>query len=162
MPRSGYNRGIVNQTVPALVFRICSTVVGPAWLLLMVLPRWRWSHRIATAVVPLLFTPLYVWMLLAAHAPRGAGFGSLPAVMLLFSSPAAVTAGWLHYLCFDLFTGAWQVRDALRRGIPHWMVVPCLLLTFFFGPVGLLLYLLLRLALRRTFGVDPRDAHTAL
>jgi hypothetical protein len=46
----------------------------------------------------------------------------------------------VHYLCFDLLTGAWEVQDARARGIPHPLVVPCLVLTFLFGPAGWLLY----------------------
>ena len=57
--------------------------------------------------------------------------------------------GWIHYLVFDLFVGAWIGRDAIRRAIPHWMVVPCLVVTLFIGPVGLLLYFLVRRATRR-------------
>jgi len=58
-------------------------------------------------------------------------------------------AGWVHYLAFDLFVGSWEARDALSHRIPHLAVIPCLLLTFLFGPAGLLLYLLLRFTLRR-------------
>jgi hypothetical protein len=53
-------------------------------------------------------------------------------------------AGWTHYLAFDLIVGSWEVRDARERGISHWLVVPCLALTFMFGPVGFLAYQALR------------------
>jgi hypothetical protein len=53
-------------------------------------------------------------------------------------------AGWVHYMAFDLFIGAWETRDARRAGVPHLMVVPCLILTFMLGPIGLLVYLALR------------------
>jgi Mn2+/Fe2+ NRAMP family transporter len=69
--------------------------------------------------------------------------------MAFFTSPVAATAGWIHYLVFDLFVGAWQVRDAQRRGITHLAVIPCLVLTLLAGPVGLLLYLALRTGMRR-------------
>ena len=62
--------------------------------------------------------------------------------------------GWVHYLAFDLFVGSWQVRDAQERGIPHLAVVPSLILTFLFGPVGLLLYFIIRLAKTRTLKLD--------
>ena len=52
----------------------------------------------------------------------------------------------MHYLAFDLLIGTWEVRDAQERGIPHVFVVPCLFLTFMFGPAGWLLYLTLRSA----------------
>jgi hypothetical protein len=40
-----------------------------------------------------------------------------------------------------LLIGVWEVRDAAARRVPHWRLVPCLLLTFLFGPAGWLLYL---------------------
>ena len=49
-------------------------------------------------------------------------------------------AGWVHYLCFDLLVGCWEVRDARDRGVPYMLVIPCLVLTFMFGPAGWLLY----------------------
>ncbi len=135
------------------LFSIAGDLVLPVWLLLIFAPRWRWTQRLATFVVPLLIAPLYIWLLARAHAPQGAGFNSLHAVALLFSAPEALLAGWIHYLAFDLFTGAWEARDATSLGISPWLVAPCLVLTFLFGPVGLALYLLLRLILRREVGV---------
>jgi hypothetical protein len=134
------------------LFSVAGMVVLPCWVLLAVAPRWRWSQRLATFVAPLLIAGLYVWLLVAHPAPKGSGFNSLAQVMVLFSSPYAVLAGWVHYLAFDLFTGAWEARDAARLRIARWVVLPCLALTFLFGPVGLALYLLLRLALRRSVG----------
>ena len=62
-------------------------------------------------------------------------------------------AGWLHYLAFDLLIGRWEVRDAQQRGIPHLLVIPCLALTFLFGPAGWLLYRVVqKTAARQTTG----------
>ena len=72
------------------------------------------------------------------------GFSSLPDVALLFTNRWMLLAGWIHYLAFDLLIGAWEVRDARQRAIPHLLVLPCLFLTFMFGPAGWLLYMGLR------------------
>ena len=64
--------------------------------------------------------------------------------MLLFSVPWAVTIGWIHYLAFDLFVGCWELRDSQKKGIPHWVMLPCLFLTFMLGPTGLVVYLVIR------------------
>jgi hypothetical protein len=61
-------------------------------------------------------------------------------LLALFDSRWLLLAGWVHYLCFDLLVGTWEVEDARARGIPHLVVVPCLVLTFLFGPAGWLLY----------------------
>ena len=134
------------------LFNLGGAVALPCWLLLLVAPRWRVSQLLATFVAPLLIAALYIFLLASHKIPPGSGFGSLAQVSVLFQSPFALLAGWIHYIAFDLFTGAWQARDAKRVGISQWLVAPCLLLTLFFGPVGLALYLLLKLTLRRTFG----------
>lgn len=46
-----------------------------------------------------------------------ASFMTLEGVMTFFTSPHVALAGWVHYLAFDLFIGAREVRDVLRRGI---------------------------------------------
>ena len=83
------------------------------------------------------------------HEAEGGGFGSIAEIRALFASDSALVAGWLHYLAFDLFVGSWIVADGLRRRIPTLLILPCLPLTLLFGPLGLLLFILLRLAFRR-------------
>jgi hypothetical protein len=136
------------------MFSLAGMVVLPCWLLLAIVPRWRWTQRLATFVAPLLIAALYVTLLFGHPMPKGGGFNSLAQVAVLFSSPYALLAGWIHYLAFDLFTGAWEAHDAARLGISRWIMLPCLLLTFLFGPAGLALYLLLKLALRRQIGAE--------
>lgn len=125
---------------PELVFTIVSVVSAITWLLLIVLPRKSWVTLVAGTAVPLVFAAVY-GSILAVNVGRGpGGFSSLADVALLFSNPWALLAGWIHYLAFDLLVGVWEVHDSSRRGLPHLLVVPCLVLTFFFGPAGWLLY----------------------
>jgi len=129
---------------PELVFSIVSTGAIVPWLLLVFLPRARWVGTVAGTVVPIVFAVLYV-AILATNLGRGPGdFNSLAGVSALFSNPWALLAGWIHYLAFDMLVGVWEVRDAQRHGIPHLAVVPCLVLTFLFGPAGWLLYQAIR------------------
>ena len=69
---------------------------------------------------------------------------SLAGVMALFDSPGGATIGWIHYLAFDLFVGIWIARNADQHKIARWLQVPILFFTLMAGPIGLLLYLLLR------------------
>lgn len=148
---------------PHLVFSIANSAVLPFWLLLVVAPRWEWTGRLVHAAwVPLALALVYIVALFSeGKAPDGAGFGSLQGVMLLFTDPNAVLAGWVHYLAFDLFIGAWQVRDAQRRGVPHLAVVPCLLATLMLGPVGLAAYLVIRAGMGRGFSLVEAAATPA-
>ena len=143
---------------PDKLFSICNTAILPCWLLLMVLPRWSWTQRITTFVAPLLIAAVYAWLLFGHKAAPGGGFNTLDQVAALFSVRTALLAGWIHYLAFDLFIGSWEVRDAQRLRLSHAFVIPCLLLTFLFGPLGLALYLLLRLALRKRLSAEEVSA----
>ncbi|MFI5169224.1 MAG: ABA4-like family protein [Vicinamibacterales bacterium] len=137
---------MTNETL----FSLASSAVVPGWLLLVVAPGWKWTTRLVTSVLlPALLGLLYVYLIATQWAGSQGGFGSLAEVRQLFENPGLLLAGWVHYLAFDLFVGTWEVRDARRLALPHLAVVPCLLLTFLFGPIGLLLYFALRGALRR-------------
>ncbi len=83
----------------------------------------------------------------------GGGFGSIAAVRRLFSSDAALAAGWIHYLAFDLFVGTWIAREGLAADLPRLLILPCLLATFMVGPVGLVLFLMLRFAIAGQIGL---------
>jgi hypothetical protein len=118
------------------------------WVALLVslaAPRIRTATwRVTGWIAPALFAAAYIVLLVTASPPEGAGFSSLPAVQALFSDPAVLTAGWFHYLAFDLFVGTWIAREGLAAGSPAWALAPCLLLTFLFGPAGLLLFFILK------------------
>ncbi len=135
-------------------FKIANTVSLLAWLLLIVLGRKRMIPELVTGIiVPILLAALYVALLFTHLGGAHGDFNSLDGVAALFSNPWLLLAGWVHYLAFDLFIGSWEVRDAVRHGISHFLVIPCLVLTFLFGPAGLLVYLCLRFALRRSIAV---------
>ena len=126
---------------PEGVFSMASTTALVAWALLAVRPDAAWVRLVTARVVPIAFAVVYA-VIIALRFGRGeGGFGSLAEVSALFQDPWTLLAGWIHYLAFDLLTGVWETRDAARRGVPHWMVVPCLFLTFMFGPAGWLLYM---------------------
>jgi hypothetical protein len=123
------------------VFSAANLVALSCWVLLIAFPRRAWANRVAGTVVPAAFAVLYTLLIAVNFFGSAGGFSSLPDVALLFANPWLLLAGWIHYLAFDLLIGSWEARDARRRGISHTRVVPCLLLTFMFGPAGWLLYL---------------------
>lgn len=79
-------------------------------------------------------------------------FGSIEGVRAIFASDAGVTIGWIHYLAFDLFVGLWIARDADAKGFSRFVQAPVLLATFLAGPLGLVVWLLLREKRARALG----------
>ena len=69
---------------------------------------------------------------------------SLAGIGTLFGDPRVLLLGWVHYLAFDLWVASWEAEAGREAGLPHLFVAPCMLLTFMLGPLGLLLFLLVR------------------
>jgi hypothetical protein len=131
---------------PERLFSVASAFAMLGWLLLVILPKRPVAQHIAGLFFPLLLSVGYLILIFLHFRGAEGGFGSLADVATLFSKRELLLAGWIHYLAFDLFIGGWEVRDSQQHGIPHLVVIPCLLMTFMLGPIGLLFYFLIRSA----------------
>ncbi|TXM99042.1 DUF4281 domain-containing protein [Methylobacterium sp. WL64] len=141
---------------PDRAFSICGGVAAVSWFGLAVslfvpdnlrAPIWAGTALVVPALVGLAYA---VFLAQGLRARTGGGFGSIAAVRRLFTDDAALAAGWLHYIAFDLFAGTWIANAGLDADMSPLLILPCLLLTFFIGPVGLVAFLALR------FLVAPR------
>lgn len=124
------------------------------WLLLAVGPRTEWIARLTLfggvfplALVYTLLLPMIMTGAIDPVGPEGGAmdFTQLSGVMALFDSKGGATIGWIHYLAFDLFVGIWVARNADQHGYARWLQIPILFFVLMAGPLGLTLYLLLRL-----------------
>jgi Kef-type K+ transport system membrane component KefB len=128
-----------------VIFSAANVIAIVGWLLLAIGPGWGITRRIVlSGILPLFLSIAYLVLIVLFFGRAEGGFGSLADVMKLFTNEWAMLAGWIHYLAFDMFIGAWEVRDAQERGVSHILVIPCLVLTFLLGPIGLLLYHIIR------------------
>ncbi|KAJ54864.1 hypothetical protein ACMU_13960 [Actibacterium mucosum KCTC 23349] len=128
-----------------LIFSATSLLAMAGWLVLLASP---WFPRVADVIagiaLPVILSLGYVIISIALPAENGGGFGSLAEVQRLFTSQSALLAGWIHFLAFDLFVGAWICRTARDAGIRFWLVLPCLPVTFLFGPAGFVMFQAIR------------------
>ena len=134
---------------PGDVFRIANLLPLPVWAVWIVAPRSRAARALARAVWPWVgLAALYAGLVVFAVSRHGldpGAFATLDGVMHAFAQPWIALAGWVHYLCFDLFVARWIVNDAPDAG---YRLAPILVLTLLFGPVGLLCYLAARSSLQ--------------
>lgn len=125
------------------LFSLCGLAAMIGWAALalsLFVPSVRAAANIlAGFVIPAIIAVAYIALLARGWGanPDG-GFGSIAEVRALFSDDYALAAGWVHYLAFDLFVGAWIVRAGLAAGVKPLLLLPPLPLTFLFGPAGLL------------------------
>ena len=131
---------------PTEVFTMANTIVLPMWLLMIVLPKWKVTRfLIDFKVIPLALALIYAFYIFQSILIGGGmDIGSLDAVMALFTEENAVLAGWVHYLAFDLLVGMWILDENKKMEIHQLLLVPCLIGTFMFGPIGFLLFMSIR------------------
>jgi hypothetical protein len=129
------------------IFKICNTIALLSWVFLIVAtPFFKHTQTILVSCVVILFCIVYAWLLFKSFSPSDfEKFSTADGLMSLFTNKTAVVAGWVHYLAFDLMTGIWITYNAKKHGINHWVTTLALFFTFMMGPVGLLLYILIRL-----------------
>lgn len=123
------------------VFSVANTTALLSWVVLILLPRARALRRLVQvlAVGGLCLTYAVLIQLFFFSVPGG-GFSTLVAVQRLFEVPEVALAGWIHYLAFDLFVGLWIAQRADAMGLSRWLQAPMLVVTFMFGPIGLMLF----------------------
>ena len=128
------------------VFSIASLLVFPMWLLMIFLPKWKGTQwLIDYKIVPILLSLIYLFYTsLSIAGDGGLDFGSLESVMQLFTVEEAMLAGWVHYLAFDLIVGMWILDQNKTLGLHSILMAPCLFFTFLLGPVGFLLFTLIK------------------
>jgi ABA4-like protein len=143
------------------LFQVSNILVLPFWLLMIVLPHWRWTQRIIgspwiaapTALIyAVLVLPSAATLLPTLAQPTLAGIAAL------LGTPEAAAIAWAHFLTFDLLAGRWAYLDSRARKLSAWLMAPVLLLIFLLGPLGFLLYLLVRSAASLATGRGPATA----
>lgn len=138
------------------LFTVTNIVALAAWVVLIALPRKPFPMALVlyagVGLLCLAYTVIFVALFGGFADPvRDAGLAtpdyadySVAGLKDLFRSDGAIVLGWTHYLAFDLFTGLWIARDADAKGFSRLVQTPVLLTTFMAGPIGLLIWLLIR------------------
>ena len=123
---------------------------------MLVAPRWSATKWLMNSyLIPVSLAVIYVLYLFRGGPVDFKAFGSLPGVKAMFANggDGVMLAGWVHYLAFDLVAGTFIVRDSQEKAISHWLIVLPLVCCFMLGPVGLLLYWIIRVVHTRTISI---------
>ena len=126
-------------------FTFVHIVALAGWALLFLAPR---GPRVAAYVLYLcvgLLCLTYTVMFASQFGSIIAGdFLSIEGIRALFASDAGIVIGWTHYLAFDLFIGQWIAKDGDHKGVSRIAQAPILIFTLLAGPIGLLVWLVVR------------------
>ena len=125
--------------------------VIPFWLLLIFVPNHGFTNFFTQSIIaPLLLAIGYIYLTFNLYLEENIfdGFelySGLDGLYSMFANEILLLVFWLHFLSISLFAGAWIVRDARKFLIPKIITIPSLILTYFSGPVGLVVYWFIRI-----------------
>ena len=125
--------------------------VIPFWLLLIFVPNHGFTNFLTQSIIaPLLLAIGYIYLTFNLYLEENIfdGFelySGLDGLYSMFANEILLLVFWLHFLSISLFAGAWIVRDARKFLIPKIITIPSLVLTYFSGPVGLVVYWFIRI-----------------
>ena len=125
--------------------------VIPFWMLLIFFPHYQLTNFFTQSIIiPLLLATGYMYLSYTIFLEgnifdRFELYSGLDGLYSMFSNEALLLIFWLHFLALSLFTGAWIIRDSKKYYIPKIITIPSLILTYFSGPVGLVIYWFIRI-----------------
>ena len=133
------------------IYLIANWSVIPFWLLLIILPNHGVTNFFVQSIIaPLLLASAYGFVAYNIFLEGNILdsfelYSGLDGLYSMFSSESFLLMFWLHFLSISLFLGAWISRDSQRYMVPRFFVIISLILTYFTGPAGLLIYWFIRI-----------------
>jgi len=126
--------------------------VLPFWLILIFFPQSNLGRYFVTSIFPiLLLSGAYIFILYKSYLSSYEFltnfdlYLSISNLSNLFSNETFLMLFWIHFVSINLFTGGWIVKDSQKFGINKIILFLPLLITYLIGPLGILVYWIVRI-----------------
>ena len=131
----------------------------PFWLMLIIIPNSKITQIFINSVIlPLILSTAYVYVIYQSVLLDEPIFDifklylSLDNLYTVFATESFLLVFWLHFLTLNLFLGSWVSRDGVKHNISRSLVFFPLILIYFTGPLGLVLYWVIRIFYAKKLG----------
>ena len=126
--------------------------VIPFWFVLMFFPNSKVCGVFVSSVFPIFILSIIYLYLIYYYFVSGYDFIQnfslylgLDSLGELFSERVFLIIFWTHFLAINLFCGSWIVSDSRKFSISKILFCIPLVITYFTGPLGILIYWLIRI-----------------
>ena len=131
----------------------------PFWLMIMIIPNSKFTQFFVNSIIlPLILSATYIYIIYQAVLTNEPIFDvfklylSLDNLYILFATESFLLVFWLHFIALNLFLGSWISRDGIKYNIPRSLVFLPLILVYLTGPLGLVLYWIIRVFYAKRLG----------
>ena len=126
--------------------------VLPFWFILIVFPQSHLSRIFVASIFPFfILSGVYIFILYKSYL-IGYDFNGnftlylgLSELSRLFEDHLYIMIFWTHFIAINLFIGGWIVKDSQKFSINKVLMAVPLIVTYLIGPIGLLLYWIIRI-----------------
>ena len=131
----------------------------PFWIMLLIIPNSKFTTFFVNSIIlPLILSTTYIYILYQAVLLEESIFDifklylSLDNLYTIFATESFLLIFWLHFLALNIFLGSWISRDGVKYNMPRTMVGVPLILVYCTGPLGLVLYWIIRIFYAKKLG----------
>jgi len=131
----------------------------PFWLMIMFIPNSKITRIFVNSIIlPLILASAYCYVIYQAFLLGETNFDifglylNLDNLYTIFATENFLLVFWMHFLALNLFLGSWVSRDGLKYNIPIRFTSIVLIIIYFTGPVGLVLYWIARIFYAKKLG----------
>jgi len=131
----------------------------PFWLMLIIIPSSKFTQFFINSIIlPLILSVAYVYIIyqtILLDEPIFDVFKlylGIDNLYTLFATESFLLVFWLHFLALNIFVGSWMSRDGVKYSMPRKLVIFPLILVYFTGPPGLVLYWVIRVFYAKKLG----------
>jgi len=142
------------------IFLAANWGVIPFWLLMIFFPNSLLTKFLAhSIIVPILLGSAYIFIVYKIYLNENIfdGFGlyfGIENLYAVFSDENFLLIFWLHFLALSLFIGSWISRDSIRYSVPKFLSAISIILTYFTGPLGFIIYWVIRIFFSKKFSIN--------
>ena len=131
---------------PGIFFTVTCIIAAVGWIIILVAsPFWMGYDKFIIGVIIALLAATYTWLNFTNFDPTILKkFSTLDGVAELFQNGSLLTAAWVHIMAMDLLAAVWIKNNSIKHGIGHLLIIPSIIFSCVFGPLGFLIYLLTR------------------
>ena len=124
----------------------------PFWILLIIAPSSKITQFFLNSVIlPLILSIAYSYIIYQSILLDETIFDffglylGIDNLYTIFSTESFLLFFWLHFLALNIFLGSWMSRDGVKYNINRSLMFFPLLLVYFTGPLGLVIYWIIRI-----------------
>ena len=123
----------------------------PFWIMLIIIPNSKVTQFFVNSIIlPLILSTAYIYVIyqtVLLDEPISdiiRFYLSLDSLYTVFATESFLLIFWLHFVALNLFLGSWISRDGIKYNINRNLIFVPLILVYFTGPLGLVLYWIIR------------------